>query len=95
MNKYEAMFIIKPDLNEQDKTALLTQINDIVVKQNGKVTQNSIWAERKKLAFAIKKYHEGTYYLVHFQSPGDAVAKMRHLYQLNENILRVLITSVA
>ncbi|MBM3243552.1 MAG: 30S ribosomal protein S6, partial [Candidatus Omnitrophica bacterium] len=35
MNKYEAMFIVKPDLSEEDKNSLFQQINDIVAKHKG------------------------------------------------------------
>lgn len=92
MNKYEAMFIIKPDLSEADRKALFNQINDSVVKNNGSVTQASIWSEKRKLCFPIKKYREGVYYLVNFNISGEMVAKIKNQYKLNENILRVLIT---
>lgn len=92
MNKYESMFIIKPDLSEADRKALFNQINDSVVKNNGSVTQAGIWSEKRKLCFPIKKYREGVYYLVNFNISGEMVAKIKNQYKLNENILRVLIT---
>lgn len=92
MNKYEAMFIIKPDLPEAEKKKLLDQINDAVVKSNGNIVSADIWSEKKKLGFRIKKYQEGTYYLVNFSAHPDTIAKIRQAYKLNENILRVMIT---
>ena len=56
MKKYEAMFIIKPDLSEEEKKALFAQISDSIAKNNGSILQSSIWQERKKLFFVIKKY---------------------------------------
>ncbi|MFH1441914.1 MAG: 30S ribosomal protein S6 [Candidatus Omnitrophota bacterium] len=94
MRKYEAMFIIKPDLSENDKKSVLSQINEAIVKNDGNVSSANIWAEKKKLTFVIKKFHEGTYYLVNFTSGGDAIAKLNNIFKLNENILRVLITNV-
>ncbi len=94
MKKYEAMFIIKPDLSENDKKSVLSQINEAVVKNGGNISSSNIWAEKKKLTFVIKKFHEGTYYLVNFTSGGDAIAKLRDIFQLNEHILRVLITKM-
>jgi small subunit ribosomal protein S6 len=92
MNKYEAMVIIRPTLSEEEKKALFAQIGDAITKQNGTITQASIWAERKKFYFPISKFQEGTYYLVHFSCAPEAIAKVRNVYRLNENILRVLIT---
>jgi small subunit ribosomal protein S6 len=92
MNKYEAMFIVKPDLSEEEKKALFNQIGDAVTKNQGNISGSSVWAERKKLYFPLKKQHEGLYYLMNFSLPPLAIKDIRHAYKLNENILRVLIT---
>ena len=92
MEKYEAMFIIKSDLSEDEKKNLFSQISDIIIKNNAEVTAANIWSEKRKLYFKIKKYDEGTYYLVNFNSSPENIAKLNHAYRLNENILRVLIT---
>jgi small subunit ribosomal protein S6 len=91
MNKYEAMFIIKPDLSEDKRGALCTQINDTVTKSNGEVLSANIWSEKRKLYFTIKKYREGIYYLMNFRVAPEEIIKIRHAYKLNENILRALI----
>ena len=94
MKKYEAMIIIKPDLSEDKRKALFSQINDTIVKNNGKVTQANIWSEKKKLAFPIRKYQEGVYYLVNFSVAPVAILKINYAYKLNEDILRVLIIKI-
>jgi len=94
MNKYEAMFIIKPDLSEEERKTLFSQINDAVSKNNGNMSGGSVWLERRKLYFPIKKYREGLYYLLNFSLSPLVVKEIRHAYKLNENILRVLITKV-
>lgn len=92
MNKYEVMAIIKSGLTEEERKAVLGQINDVVTKYGGKVTQSSIWAERKKLTFRIGKSDEGAYYLLNFSMDPKFVKDLREAYRLNENILRSLIT---
>lgn len=94
MHKYEAMFIVKPSLSEDEKKILFSQLSDVIVKNSGEVSKASIWSERKKLYFPIKKSDEGIYYLVNFSLPAEAVTKIMQAYKLNENILRVLITVV-
>ena len=94
MNKYEAMFIVKPDLSEEERKNLFGQINDVVVKNNGKVIESSVWSEKRKLIFPIKKYREGVYYLLNFSLAPLIIKEIIHTYNLNENILRVLITKV-
>lgn len=92
--KYEAMFIIKPDLSEEEKKSVTEQISEAILKNNGKVASAAVWAEKKKLYFKIKRYLEGTYYLVNFTCPPAAIAAINHAYRLNENILRVLISNM-
>jgi small subunit ribosomal protein S6 len=92
MNKYEAMFIIRPDLSEEDRKVVFSQINDAVAKNNGEVTESAVWGEKRKLCFTINKFQEGVYYLMNFSLPPLAVKELRQAYKLNENILRVLVT---
>lgn len=92
MNKYEAMFIVRADLTEDKRKVLLGQINETVTKNSGSISQGDVWAEKRKLFFPIKKQREGLYYLMNFNMEPKAVKDIRHAYNLNENILRVLIT---
>lgn len=92
MNRYEAMFIVKPELSESEQKTLFNQIHDAVAKNDGKVANGSVWSEKRKLYFPIKKHIEGVYYLMSFSLPPAAVKEITHTYTLNENILRVLIS---
>ncbi len=94
MNKYEAMIIIRPEAGEAERTTLFSQIAEAITKNGGSVVNAAVWVERRKFFFPIKKHREGTYYLVNFTSPTDAIAKIRHAYNLNENILRTLFTAL-
>jgi ribosomal protein S6 len=66
--------------------------NEVVSKNQGKVSAASVWAEKRKLIFPIKKCQDGLYYLMNFSIAGQAVKEVSQGYKLNENILRVLIT---
>lgn len=92
MNKYEAMFILRPDLSEEDKKSLFNQLGEAVTKHQGQATSQGVWAEKRKLYFPLKKYHEGLYYLMNFDALAASIKDIRHAYKLNENILRVLIS---
>jgi len=92
MNKYEAMVIVKPNLSDEDKKILFKQIDDVIIKHQGKITQSGVWAEKRKLYFPINKFMEGIYYLAAFSAPPAAIKELRNTYKINENILRVLFT---
>jgi len=94
MQKYETMFIIRPDLSEDERKALFNQIHDVLIKNNSKVIQANVWSEKKKLAFPIRKYRDGVYYLVSFTVAPEAITKINYAYKLNEDILRALIIKI-
>ncbi len=92
MNKYEAMVIIKPELSEDERKAVLAQLTDTITANTGTVAQAGVWAERRKLQFPIKKHAEGVYYLIDFSAEPGAIEKILGVYKLNDNVLRTLIT---
>lgn len=94
MKKYEAMFIVKPDLGEEASKTLFNHINEVVTKHEGVVSASSVWSEKRKLYFKLKKQTEGVYYLLNFDINTAAIPKIASAYNLNEDILRVMITSV-
>lgn len=91
MNNYEAMFIVRSDLDKDKTQQVCNQINEAVTKNKGSVVSSDIWAEKRKLAYPIKKHKEGTYCLVRFNALPQDIFKINQEYRLNENILRVMI----
>jgi small subunit ribosomal protein S6 len=92
MKKYEGMFIIKPDMNQEDIDKTVASIESVITKNDGKVESSQKWA-RRQLAYAIKKYKEGEYYLFNFEAEPKAITTLEQAYKLNDNILRTLITA--
>lgn len=88
MAKYEAMFITKSGLGDQEKETILKQVTDIISKNEGKVNKKEVWLDKHRLAFSIKKQKEGTYFLVEFNIPESAIIKLNQAWRLSENILR-------
>ncbi len=90
VRNYEALFIIKADLNEEDTNKVISAIGEIINKEGGKIEDSQIWGKRP-LAYEINKQKTGTYALFHFNLEPTAISKIKRLYRLNESILRTLI----
>ena len=90
MRKYEGMFILKPDMNSDDLKKAEASIEEAITKHKGRVERLDKWA-RRRLAFSIKKYLEGEYYLCVFEADPAAIPSLKEAYRLNDNVLRVLI----
>ncbi|MFC1709465.1 30S ribosomal protein S6 [Candidatus Omnitrophota bacterium] len=99
MHKYETMFILRPDMNETEKTGMFKQIEDTFNKFNAKINSADIWSEKRKLYFDITlkgkaiKFREGLFYLVDFDSPAAEIKNITAAFSLNENILRFMISA--
>jgi small subunit ribosomal protein S6 len=94
MAKYETMFIVKPDLKEDEKEALFKQLQDTIIKNGGQIINQQVWLAKSHLTFAIKKQKEGTYYLIQFSIDTSAISQLRQPYGLNESVLRFMITKI-
>lgn len=94
MNSYEAMFIVNPNLNEEQKKDAFNQLNDAILKNQGEVINSAVWSEKRKLCYPIKKFQEGIYYLVNFKVDPSAITKIKQVYKLNENIVRMLLLKI-
>ena len=92
MVDYEAMFIVNPNLNEEQKKELYAQLKDAVTKEQGEILSSNVWSEKRKLIYPIKKFQEAVYYLMNFKIAPGAILKLRQAYKLNENIIRILLT---
>jgi len=91
VNNYEALCIIKPDLKDVDIANACKAIVEVLTKQNAVVKKEEPWGKRQ-LAYRMKKSRDGIYFKVEFQASPDSIAKVRELYALNPEILRVMIT---
>ncbi|GBG04918.1 30S ribosomal protein S6 [Lactobacillus rodentium] len=86
--KYEVTYIIKPDIDEDSKKALVERY-DKVVKDNGAEDLDSKDWGKRRFAYEIEKYREGTYHILTFTAENaDAVNEFGRLSRIDGSILR-------
>ena len=91
MENYEGIFIIKPEIKDEDVKNVFKVISDSVTKHGGTVKKEEPWGKRS-LAYPVKKAKEGHYFRLDFSAPTSAIAKLEEAYRLNDDILRTMIT---
>lgn len=91
MNKYDGLFIIKPDLKEEEAKNIYKSISDTMTKNGGSIVKEEVWGKRS-LAYPVKKFKDGYYYKLDFTAPSSAIAKSEAVYKLSPDILRAMIT---
>lgn len=93
MNSYTLTLVLKPDLSEADRKALLDLVTKKLTGEDGKITKEDLWGS-KDLSYPIKRQTKGFY--AHFEAtvdPKNAKAIDKTL-KLEEDILRYLLVRV-
>ena len=94
MNKYEIMFIVKPDLEEANIKSVVDSMKNVVESKNAKILEVKEMGQRE-LAYEINKYKMGYYFLLIIESNNnDAIVEFERIALINENIIRHLIVKV-
>ena len=88
--KYELMYIINPNLSEEETAAVVEKFKALV-EQNGTLAEMEEMGKRK-LAYEINYISEGYYVLVKFTSGPDFPAELDRVLGITDGILRSLIT---
>ncbi|WP_291952865.1 30S ribosomal protein S6 [Campylobacter sp.] len=90
MKHYEVLFILKPTLTEEEVSAKLDFVKEVLVK-NGAQIETIVEMGTRKLAYKIKKYERGTYFVIYFKAPTNLISELERILRITEEILRFLI----
>ncbi len=89
MRKYEVMYIIRPDVEQEAVQALVEKFNGII-GNGGEVTKTDVMGKRR-LAYEINKIRDGIYVLVHFNAPAEVIVELDRVMKITDEIIRSLI----
>lgn len=87
MRKYETIFILQPELSEDDIKSVTTKAQDVISSYKGECFRMDDWGIRK-LAYPIKKSARGRYYYLRFDGNSALIAELERRLRLDEKVLR-------
>lgn len=93
MRKYELVFLVKPELSEEDVDKLTKKVCQLIESSKGKVTSSSFMG-KKVLAYPITHIKEASYVLINFENDATAIKEFSGKLKLEESIVRFLIVKV-
>ncbi|WDF82654.1 30S ribosomal protein S6 [Lacticaseibacillus pabuli] len=89
--KYEITYIIRPDMDEAGKTALVERFDNILKENGANIIDSKDW-QKRKFAYQIGKYSEGTYHIVNVTASDDkAINEFDRLGKISADMLRHMI----
>ncbi|MDR0840134.1 MAG: 30S ribosomal protein S6 [Christensenellaceae bacterium] len=91
MNKYEVLYIIAPEIEDEAVKGVIEKFSGIIAANGGTVGNIDEWG-RKKLAYPIDYKTEGYYVLVDFEAAPELPRELERNFKNDESILRYMVT---
>jgi small subunit ribosomal protein S6 len=93
MRRYELMLVLQPDAAEDRAAAVIDRATRHVVATGGQIVKVAPWG-RRRLAYPIGKYRDGSYHILVFEAPAEAIDELERNLQISEEVLRHLVVRV-
>jgi len=90
VNKYETLYVITPELEEEAIKASIEKFSGIIAANGGVVGSVDEWGKRR-LAYSIDYKTEGYYVLVNFEAESELPKELERNFNNDENILRFIV----
>ncbi|MFB9757320.1 MULTISPECIES: 30S ribosomal protein S6 [Bacillaceae] len=90
MKKYEIMYIIRPNMEEEAQKALVERFANVLTTNGAEIANVKEWGKRR-LAYEINDFREGVYMLSKVNAPAAAVQEFERLAKISEDIIRHIV----
>jgi small subunit ribosomal protein S6 len=91
VRRYELMLVLKPDAPDERAAAVIDRTTRYVVASGGQIVKVAPWG-RRRLAYPIDRYRDGSYHIIVFEAPAETIAEMERSLHITEDVLRYLVT---
>ena len=92
MNKYESVIIIKPDIDKEETSKVVSNIRNKISEYANINKEEDLGI--KKLAYEVKKYKEGHYLCYEFEIKEDkkelAIREIERFYRITDEIMKFI-----
>lgn len=89
INAYETVFIINPDLDEENTKAIVEKIKNLI-ETSAQLEGIDEWGKRR-LAYPIDHHKEGYYVLANFNSDSSFPHELERIYKITDGVIKYLI----
>lgn len=90
MRSYEMVVILNPDLAPEGIEAVQNRISEIIGNTGGELLGFDMWGKRR-MAYEIKDFREGIYFLTNFNGTGDTVKELDRVLKITDTVVRHMI----
>jgi small subunit ribosomal protein S6 len=87
---YELVYIVSPEVTDEEMPNILNKVSESVTKIGGSVTELVQWG-RKRLAYPIKKFGEGNYVFARIEMKPAVTRELEANLKLSNEVIRHLL----
>src|SRR6201982_4292496 len=90
MNRtYELMFIVRPDMAEEDLDKLISTL-ETAVSSSGGTMKNVEKMGKRRLAYTVRRFHDGMYILLTVEGGGAVIHELERRLRVTEPVIQFL-----
>ena len=94
MNRtYELMFIVRPDMTDEDLDKLISTLQSVVPPSGGNVVKVEKMGKRR-LAYTVRRFHDGIYVLMVVEGGGPVMHELERRLRVTEPVIKFLTVRV-
>ena len=94
MNRtYELMFIVRPDMTDEDLDKLISNLQSSVPAAGGTVKSVEKMGKRR-LAYTVRRFHDGIYVLMVVEGGGPVIHELERRLRVTEPVIKFLTVRV-
>jgi small subunit ribosomal protein S6 len=86
---YEVMFIVRPDVEDEEADKLIESLGN-TVKTGGGVVKSAEKLGRRKLAYQVRKFNDGNYILLTIEANGAVVLELERRLRVTEQVIKFI-----
>ncbi|MGJ8463765.1 30S ribosomal protein S6 [Staphylococcus haemolyticus] len=91
MRTYEIMYVVRPNIEEDAKKAVVERFNGILASERSEVLEEKDWGKRR-LAYEIEDFKEGFYNIVRIKTDNNrATDEFQRLAKISDDIIRYIV----
>ncbi len=93
MRRYELMLVLRPDVADDKAQSIIDRTTRQIATGGGQIVKVAPWG-RRRLAYQIDRYREGSYHIILFEAPPTLLVELERGLLITEEVLRQLVTRV-
>ena len=90
MNRtYELMFIVRPDMTEEDLDKLISTLTSVIQPSGGSLVKVEKMGKRR-LAYTVRRFHDGIYVLMVVEGGGPVIHELERRLRVTEPVIKFI-----